>query len=105
MLRGLYQFSDPNWQLKPSIDADFDVAATPERRLGYTFADWAAYRSAGATLELSQKPSGSADNDLAMGWKAHIGLAPAITSKVGIPDDMTSDIRHRGFMFGANYHF
>src|ERR1700730_16287828 len=23
MLKGLYQFSDPSWQFKPSIDADF----------------------------------------------------------------------------------
>ena len=81
------------------------MAATSEKRLGYTFADRAAYRAAGATLELSQKSSGSADNNLATGWKTHLGLTPEITSKVGIPSDVPANIRQRGVMFGANYHF
>lgn len=105
MLKGLYEFRDPSWQFQPSIDTDSDMAAAPEKRHGYTLVDWAAYRAAGATLELSQKPPGSPDNDPATGWKTHLGLTPEITTKVGIPSDTPTDIRQRGIMFGANYHF
>jgi hypothetical protein len=102
MLRGLYEFSDPSWQLKPYIAADLGTVETREKRLDYIFGNWAAYRGgAGATIGLSQKPLETLDNNW-VGWKPHLGLvAPEMTSKIGIP----SNITQRGIRFGADYHF
>lgn len=105
ILQGRYEFDHRSWQLKPHIGASWGTAGINEKPLGYSSADWTVYRRGGATLGLPQKPVASLDNGSMMGWTNQLGLAPPITSTIGIPYDMPSDIRQRGFMFGADYHF
>jgi hypothetical protein len=103
ILKGRYEFSDWSWQFKPHIAAGFGTVDRPQKPLGYASGDWANYRGSGATLGLSQMPSGSLDNISTTGWKTHLGLTPKIPTKLGIPENLKAD--QHGLFFGADYHF
>ncbi len=106
ILPGHYEFDHALWRLKSYSGANsFGVAGSNDKRIDYPSADWAANRNSGTTSSLRQMPLASLDNSASMGWTTRLGLAPPITSTIGIPYDTPSDIQRRGFMFGANYHF
>jgi hypothetical protein len=102
ILRGNHHWSNRSWFLKPHIADDVGVMDIFERPLVYPSAEWGTHRSSGTTLELPPTVPSRLQNNSAMGWKTHLGLAPPeISTKFGVP----SSVAQRGIMFGANYHF
>jgi opacity protein-like surface antigen len=97
-LKGMYEFRDGEWRLKPYVGAGFGVVDVNEHVLGAARNDWnGAYQlRGGVTLGFTQKLLGSLEYRWAMGSKPHFSLA-------GIPTKLEVD-RH-GFVLGINYKY
>ena len=97
-LKGMYEFRDGEWRVKPFVGAGFGMIDVNEHVLGLARDDWAsAYQlRGGVTLGFNQKLLGSLEYQWAMGSKPHFSLA-------GIPTKLEVD-RH-GFVLGINYKY
>jgi opacity protein-like surface antigen len=97
-LKGMYEFRDGEWRVKPFLGAGFGMIDVNEHVLGLAQNDWAgAYQlRGGVTLGFTQKLLGSLEYQWAMGSKPHFSLA-------GIPTKLEVD-RH-GFVLGINYKY
>ena len=98
MLKGMYEFRDGEWRMKPYVGAGFGVVDVNEHVFGISRNDWAgAYQlRGGVTLGFTQRLLGSLEYRWAMGSKPHFSLA-------GIPTKLEVD-RH-GFTLGINYKY
>ena len=97
-LKGMYDFSDGAWHLKPYVGAGFGVMDVNEHILGMNGNGWAtAYQlRGGVTLGFTQKLVGSLEYRWTNGSKPVFALA-------GIPTKVEVD-RH-GFTVGFNYKY
>lgn len=97
-LKGMYEFRDGEWHMKPYVGAGFGMIDVNEHILGVAENDWVgAYQlRGGVTLGFTQKLLGSLEYRWAMGSKPHFSLA-------GIPTKLEVD-RH-GFVLGINYKY
>jgi opacity protein-like surface antigen len=97
-LKGMYEFSDGAWHMKPYIGAGFRMIDMNAHIAGLGSNDWAmAYQlRGGVTLGFSQKLVGSLEYRWTNGSKPTFALA-------GIPTKLEVD-RH-GFTLGINYKY
>jgi opacity protein-like surface antigen len=97
-LKGIYEFSEGSWRLKPYIGAGFRAVDLNEHVFGTTRNDWTtAYQvRGGVQLGFTQKLVGSFEYRWTNGSKPIFALA-------GIPTKLEVD-RH-GFSIGFNYKY
>ncbi|HXJ02919.1 MAG TPA: outer membrane beta-barrel protein [Micropepsaceae bacterium] len=98
MLKGIYEFSDGAWHVKPYIGAGFGMTDVNQHIAGLTYNDWTtAYQvRGGVTLGFTQKLVGSLEYRWTDGSKPTFAVA-------GVPTKLEVD-RH-GFTLGINYKY
>ncbi len=97
-LKGLYEFTNGDWHIKPYLGAGFGFTDLNARMLGIAGSDWTAdYQlHGGVSLGFTQKLIGSLEYRWTMGSKPNFALA-------GIPTKLEID-RHR-LVLGFNYKY
>lgn len=97
-LKGMYEFSEGAWHMKPYIGAGFGVVDMNQHVLGISGNQWvSAYQlRGGVTLGFTQKLVGSLEYRWTNGSKPTFALA-------GVPTKVEVD-RH-GFTIGFNYKY
>jgi opacity protein-like surface antigen len=97
-LKGMYEFTDGAWHVKPYVGAGLGVVDVDAHNLGMTGNEWAtAYQlHGGVALGFTQKLVGSLEYRWTNGSKPSFALA-------GVPTKVEVD-RH-GFVVGFNYKY